>query len=141
MYQKQPHSITLAMTVFLMLTLMLTEKIQAQPSSVDTASVTVTPLVLTGQIGASYGYNSLVAQSALFFHFGGPGLTWKYGDWSLALHISPSLRWQFGDLMRPTMGFGPTLGYKRWLLVAPIYFDAINGKTTYIPTIGFGYRF
>lgn len=110
-----------------------------QPSHDST--VTLTPLVLTGQAGVSYGYNSLAAQGAFFAHFGGPGLTWKYGDWSLSLNVSPSLRWQFGDVVRPTMGFGPTLGYKRWLLVAPIYFDAINGKTTYIPTIGVGYRF
>jgi hypothetical protein len=110
-----------------------------QPSHDST--VTLTPLVLTGQAGVSYGYNSLAAQGAFFAHFGGPGLTWKYGDWSLSLNVSPSLRGQFGDVVRPTMGFGPTLGYKRWLLVAPIYFDAINGKTTYIPTIGVGYRF
>jgi hypothetical protein len=104
-------------------------------------TITITPLVLTGQVGVSYGYNSLAAQSGLFFHFGGPGLTLKYGDWLLALHVSPSLRLQSGDVVRPTAGFGPTLGYKRWLLVAPIYFDAVNGKTTYIPTIGVGYRF
>lgn len=118
----------------------------AQVNSLQTApnqdsSVTLTPLILTGQVGVSYGYNPLAAQGALFAHFGGPGLTWKYSDWSLSLNVSPSLRLQFGDAVRPTMGFGPTLGYKRWLLVAPIYFDAINGKTTYIPTIGIGYRF
>lgn len=141
MQQKRHLFGLVSIAVFLILSLMLTEKTQAHPSSADSASVTVTPLVLTGQIGVSYGYNSLAVQSALFFHFGGPGLTWKYGDWSLALHVSPSLRWQVGDVVRPTMGFGPTLGYKRWLLVAPLYFDAINGKTTYIPTIGIGYRF
>lgn len=110
-----------------------------QPSH-DT-TVLLTPLVLTGQVGVSYGYNTLAAQGALFAHFGGPGLTWKYGDWSLSLNVSPSLRWQFGDVVRPTMGFGPALGYKRWLLASPIYFDALNGKTTYIPTFGIGYRF
>ena len=114
---------------------------QTASAQTTDSTVTLTPLVLTGQVGVSYGYNSLATQSALFLHFGGPGLTWKYGDWSLSLNVSPSLRWQFGDVVRPTMGFGPTLGYKRWLLVAPIYFDAINGKTTYIPTIGVGYRF
>lgn len=105
------------------------------------STVTLTPLVLTGQVGVSYGYNSLASQSALFLHFGGPGLTWKYGDWSLVVHVSPSVRWQAGDVVRPTMGFGPTLGYKKWLLVLPVYFDALGGRTTYIPTIGVGYRF
>lgn len=105
------------------------------------SAVTLTPLVLTGQVGVSYGYNSLAAQSALFLHFGGPGLTWKYGDWSLVLHVSPSVRLQTNDVVRPTMGFGPTLGYKRWLLVLPVYFDALGGRTAYIPTIGVGYRF
>ncbi len=104
-------------------------------------SITLTPLVLTGQVGVSYGYNSLAAQGAIFVHFGGPGLTWKYGDWSLGLNVAPSVRIQFGDVVRPTLGFGPSFGYKRWLLTAPIYFDVISGKTTYIPTIGIGYRF
>jgi hypothetical protein len=117
-------------------------------SGVQDSTVTLTPLVpviFTGQVGVSYGYNSIATQGALFLHFGGPGLTWKYGDWSLCLHVSPSVRWQIGDqsgaAVRPTMGFGPTLCYKRWLLVAPIYFEAAGGRTAYIPTIGIGYRF
>lgn len=122
-------------------TFILCASTQTVAAQTQDSTVTLTPLVLTGQVGVSYGYNTLAAQSALFLHFGGPGLTWKYGDWSLVLHVSPSVHFQFGDVVRPTMGFGPTLGYKRWLLAAPIYFDAINGKTMYIPTIGIGYRF
>jgi hypothetical protein len=114
---------------------------QTASAQTTDSTVTITPLVLTGQVGVSYGYNSLASQSTLFLHFGGPGLIWKYGDWSLALHVSPSVRLQPGDVVRPTMGFGPTLGYKRWLLALPVYFDAVGGKTAYIPTIGVGYRF
>ncbi len=106
----------------------------------DSTVISVTPFSFTGQIAVSYGYNSVADKSALFVNFGGPAITLKSGDWSFTLGCLPSLRLQQNDLVRPVLGFGPIIGYKHWLLVLPVYFDAVGTSRAYIPTFGIGYR-
>lgn len=107
----------------------------------DSSSVTVVPMVMSGQIALSFGKNTIADKSALFISFGGPGLSLKSGDWSFSLNMLPSLRWQQDDIFRPNLGFGASFGYKRFILVVPFYFEAAGTRREIFPTLGIGYKF
>ncbi|MEK7585628.1 MAG: hypothetical protein AAB477_00090 [Patescibacteria group bacterium] len=75
--------------------------------------------------------------SAVFFSFGGPKLGIKAGkNLSIELGFFPSIKIPKKGKAIPALGFGPSLGYKKWNLSVPFYYN--NGLK---PAIGIGLKF
>ncbi|HLL52436.1 MAG TPA: hypothetical protein VK447_02760 [Myxococcaceae bacterium] len=72
--------------------------------------------------------------------FGGPRLTLGVGDFRFAFSMYPSVvynpGWTNGPV-RPLLGAGPEIGWKRIAIFAPVYFTG----TDYAYLVGLGYRF
>lgn len=103
--------------------------------------VAITPFVMSGQISLTFGTNPIPSKSALFLSFGVPGITAKSGGWAFSFSMSPSIRIQQDDILRPNLGFGPQISYKRFIILVPFYFDAAGSQRTLFPTFGVGYKF
>jgi hypothetical protein len=72
--------------------------------------------------------------------FGGPRLTLGVGDFRFAFSMYPSVvynpGWTNGPV-RPLLGAGPEIAWKRIAIFAPIYYTG----TDYAYLVGLGYRF
>lgn len=113
----------------------------AQPAvSAETpAAATAAEFSMFGTLGVAYAEGTYVLTA------GGPKFGIRFGDFGLYAGLFPSL--VYSDVyknasaatpVRPNLGAGFELGFKRVSIIAPVYYMPNN---TYYYTIGLAYKF
>ncbi|MBX3247074.1 MAG: hypothetical protein KF901_07830 [Myxococcales bacterium] len=82
--------------------------------------VTGPTIELAGSIGLVFSPRPI----AIGLTFGGPRVTIRINDWRLSVSFYPTLLYSQAreeHRLRPGLGFGPEISYKRFVLFAPVY--------------------
>jgi hypothetical protein len=102
---------------------------------------------LTGSVNVAYGTSALKygteSKHALYLNFGGPTLKLDVSDFSVGASLFPTLKMIMGaptgmNAFSTALGFGPWVGYKKFVISVPFYFA---GTAATDAAIGIGYRF
>lgn len=113
-------------------------KNEAAPATIAPASATA-EFSLMGSVGGAF------SESTYLLTCGGPKVGMKYGDFWFSAGLYPSLL--YSDIyknangatpVRPNLGAGLEIGYKKISIIAPVFYMPNN---SYQYTFGIAYRF
>jgi len=110
--------------------------------SADSTGVAVSPDIgVLGSVAMTYGSNPISDKGALFLNLGGPNVTVKFGSsWWTNVGMLPTLRLQEDDILRPTLGAGASIGWKRMFASCNFYFLDAGSSRQWMPTFGLGVK-
>ncbi|NUM31193.1 MAG: hypothetical protein HUU47_02580 [Bacteroidetes bacterium] len=94
-----------------------------------------------GTLNLSFHPHKGTNLNSLFLNFGGPGIKFDYGQYSIAYNMFPSIRY-YDENTSPILGTGVQLTYKKYSFVAPMYYvvSPNSKKNVWIVSFGFGYK-